>query len=57
MAALYGHVHLCTLLIEAGADPTVRDGKGRTARDILWLVLRAAERDFSVAVSRMATIA
>lgn len=59
MAALYGRVGMCRLLVEAGANPRLRDEKNRTAYEILRCIVEAAERDFSEAVSqrRMATAA
>ena len=59
MAALYGRVGMCRLLVEAGANPRLRDEKNRTASEILRCIVEAAERDFSEAVSqrRMATAA
>lgn len=50
---------MCRLLVEAGANPRLRDEKNRTAYEILRCIVEAAERDFSEAVSqrRMATAA
>lgn len=55
IAALYGHVPLYWKLVRSGADPTLRDRKGRTPAGIMALMLRAAERNFSETVGQMAT--
>lgn len=42
MAARYGQVHCAMLLLSAGHDPRIKDGRGKSATDVAAVKLGAA---------------